>query len=265
MNPKKGVYEAKRKDGTLYYRSSITFKNKHISLGSFSNHSDAHEAYQYATTILNNPSISLAMYDASTSPITFQKFVSLVNYRDHLLYFKNPIYLRNRYFEYYLSNDIILKFDIDDLFYYSTHQIMKRGNHLFVADYGMQTSILFRYSIHPFSVKGIDYTFINGDPYDFRYSNIKVINPYIGVRKCIRNATTLYQARINLKGTYIIGYYDTLNEAAIAYNKAADYLNQSGIKKEYQKNYISELNLEDYQSLYRKITISNTLKNLVSK
>ena len=33
---KKGVYTATKKDGTLYYRSSITFQNKHISLGSFS-------------------------------------------------------------------------------------------------------------------------------------------------------------------------------------------------------------------------------------
>ena len=31
-----GVYTAYKKDGTVYYRSSITHKNKHISLGSFS-------------------------------------------------------------------------------------------------------------------------------------------------------------------------------------------------------------------------------------
>ena len=30
-----GVYKAARKDGTLYYRCSITYQNKHISLGSF--------------------------------------------------------------------------------------------------------------------------------------------------------------------------------------------------------------------------------------
>ena len=36
-----GVYTAYKKDGTVYYRSSITHKNKHISLGSFSSENEA--------------------------------------------------------------------------------------------------------------------------------------------------------------------------------------------------------------------------------
>ena len=34
---------------------------------------------------------------------------------------------------YYLSPSHVLKFDPDDLFYYSSHKIMRRGNHYFVA------------------------------------------------------------------------------------------------------------------------------------
>ena len=30
-----GVFTARKKDGTLYYRASITHKKKHISLGSY--------------------------------------------------------------------------------------------------------------------------------------------------------------------------------------------------------------------------------------
>ena len=30
-----GVYQAKKKDDTIYFRSSITYSGKHISLGSF--------------------------------------------------------------------------------------------------------------------------------------------------------------------------------------------------------------------------------------
>lgn len=30
-----GVYTAKRKDGSTYFRASLTYRNKHISLGSY--------------------------------------------------------------------------------------------------------------------------------------------------------------------------------------------------------------------------------------
>ena len=48
---KKGVYTATKKDGTLYYRSSITFQNKHISLGSFSSEDLAATAYLEAENL----------------------------------------------------------------------------------------------------------------------------------------------------------------------------------------------------------------------
>ena len=43
---KKGVFAAVKKDGSVYYRASITFRCKHISLGSFTSEAEAHGAYQ---------------------------------------------------------------------------------------------------------------------------------------------------------------------------------------------------------------------------
>ena len=40
-----GSFQAMKKDGTIYYRSSITYKNKHISLGSFPTEEESHAAY----------------------------------------------------------------------------------------------------------------------------------------------------------------------------------------------------------------------------
>ena len=40
-----GAFKAQKKDGTIYYRSSITYKNKHISLGSFKTEEEASGAY----------------------------------------------------------------------------------------------------------------------------------------------------------------------------------------------------------------------------
>ena len=54
-----GVYQATKKNGTIYYRSSITYQNKHISLGSFELESDAHRAYVEASELLLNTDISL--------------------------------------------------------------------------------------------------------------------------------------------------------------------------------------------------------------
>ena len=49
-----GCYFAQKKDGSNYYRSSITYKNKHISLGSFSTEKEAHHAYLYAQKLLSS-------------------------------------------------------------------------------------------------------------------------------------------------------------------------------------------------------------------
>ena len=92
-------------------------------------------------------------------PSFFWKWVILINFRDNGIYFGTPIYARTKFFYYYLSPTYVLKFDIDDLFYYSSRKIMKRNGHLFVADYGMQVNILNRYGIRNFAVPGKDYIF----------------------------------------------------------------------------------------------------------
>ena len=53
-----GVYIAYKKNGTAYYRASITYRSKHISLGSFDTEENAHLAYQEAARLLGDASIS---------------------------------------------------------------------------------------------------------------------------------------------------------------------------------------------------------------
>ena len=47
-----GVFEAQKKDGSIYYRASITFRSKHISLGSFPTELQAGQAYKEAKLLL---------------------------------------------------------------------------------------------------------------------------------------------------------------------------------------------------------------------
>ena len=60
--PLTGVYTAKRKDGTIYFRASLTYRNKHISLGSHRKSKKAHEIYLTATALLSDSSIRLEDY-----------------------------------------------------------------------------------------------------------------------------------------------------------------------------------------------------------
>ncbi len=240
-----GVLKAVKKNGDLYYRASITFKNKHISLGSYSSEDSANRAYLTAGEILHDCRYDIEDYDSNQS-LTFEKWVILINLRDNGMYFKNPIYLKNRYFNYYINKKILLKFDIDDLFYYANHKIMKRGGHLFVSDYGMQVTILSRYGIKNYAIPGRDYRFANGDNTDYRYGNIEIINRYHGVTKSIRKGLPIYTAKIHINGDYIIGRYTTDTEAAIAYNKTARLMREKGIVKEFPENYISEIDEIEY-------------------
>lgn len=255
-----GVYLGKKKNGETYYRASITYLRKHISLGSYKDELDGHYAYKEAHKILQNQAICIEDY---TSPmyLKFEKWVSLINYRDHKIYFKNPIYLKKNYFLYYLSPKEIFKFDIDDLFYYSSHKIMKRKGYLFVADYGMQVNILSRYKIKNYAIIGKDFEFINGDSNDFRYENINILNPYYGVTSIKKKSKNLFQAKINIHGDYVIGYYDTITEAAIAYNKAIDILQKKGFQKNFFTNYIDNLSPKIYAEIYSQLKISKKILN----
>jgi transposase len=140
---------------------------------------------------------------------------------------------------------------------------MRRGGHLFVADYGMQLNILNRYGIKNFAVPGKDYLFINNDNTDYRYQNIKIINRYNGVTKENKNTTQDYVAKIHINGDYIIGRYKSDIEAAIAYNKAIDILHEIGVNINYQKNYIESLDTKEYLELYEQTKISKKLRALV--
>ena len=82
------------------------------------------------------------------------------------MYIKTPIYLRPNYLSYYFSKNEEYKFDIDDLFFYSQHKILRRGGRLFVNEYGMQTSIFSRYGIPSHGVPGRDFTFANNKAVD---------------------------------------------------------------------------------------------------
>lgn len=251
-----GVSVARQKNGTIYYRSSITFRNKHISLGSFSTEEDAGTAYLEALNILSDASVNIDNIFYLELTLSFDKAVILLNFRDNQIYFKNPIYLRKGYFSYFLSSSMELKFDIDDLFYYSSHKIQKRQGHLFVSDYGMQYSVSARYGIKPYAVAGRDYFFSNGDPLDFRYSNIIIRNHFHGVKQIQKNGVLKYEAFIHINGNYKIGTYSTEEKAAIAYNKAADLAKSAGICKKFPENYIDSYSPKEYADIYTKLKIS---------
>lgn len=251
-----GVYLAKKKDQTIYYRSNITYKNKHISLGSFSTEEQAHQAYLEAEHILLHPDVSLEHKLYHPKFLNFEKVVTLINFRDNRIYIKTPIYLHANYFSYYFSNGEEFKFDIDDLFYYSSHKIIRRGGHLFVNDYGMQTNILSRYGIRNFAVAGRDYTFANGDATDYRYSNIIIVNRYYGVNTAIRKGKECYEVRIHINGNFLVGVYKSEITAAIAYNKAVDMAIAHGIKKNFAENYIPDLSAKEYAQIYSELKLS---------
>ncbi len=267
--PLPGVFLAKKKDGTTYYRSSITYRNKHISLGSFDTETNAHQAYLTASCILSKKKEPRSLLDFPHSDeyqklgtcLPFDKWIMLLNLRDNAIYSHNPIYLKQNYFLYYVSESYVLKFDTDDLFYYMKHRIMQRGGHLFVSDYGMQVNVLSRYGIKNFAVCGRDYRFVNGDASDFRYRNIQIINRYHGVIKSTIKGRDVYTAKIHINGNYIIGRYTTEVEAAIAYNKAANYIKNKGITKDYPENYIDTIDDITYAKIYNSIRLSKKIRN----
>lgn len=256
-----GVTTATRKDGTLYYRSSITIFNRHISLGSFDRLEKASAAYQTACSIMRDHQYHIPDYSPSLA-LDFSKFIILVNYRDNGLYFKTPIYLHKSYFYYYLTPDQYFIFDREDLFFYATHQIQSRGGYYFVCDYGSQYSILSRYGIHNYSQKGIDYVFVNQNEMDFRYENIRVINDYMGVNERQDLSPACYESIIHVRGNYLVGRYEDPITAAIAYNKAVDRLTQNGFTKKYIKNYITTYNSTQYHERYQAIPISPKIGQL---
>lgn len=253
----KGVYVYKTPAGATLYRASVTKSGRHISLGSYANEKKASDAYKCALKVLENGSISLNDFQDFKS-LKYEKAVILINFRDNDIYFGTPIYLRKDYFNYHLSPDIIFSFDLDDLFYFSSHKISKRGGHYFVADYGSQISIGSRFGLKPYSVTGRDFNFINGDIYDYRRENLDIINSYYGVIPEKKG----YTARIHTSGYTKVGTYDSALEAAIAYNKAVDILKKSTNAKNFPENYIDEVSGKVYAEIYNSISINQRITQI---
>ena len=256
-----GVFPAVKKNGEVYFRASLTYRRKHISLGSYSTARTAHDAYLEGSRVIDTAECTIASYPED-SPLSFEKWVCLINFRDNGRYFGTPIYVGKNFFRYYLSPSHVLKFDPDDLFYYSSHKIMCRGNHYFVADYGMQVSIATRYGIKPYAREGKDFRFINGDSTDFRRENLEILNVYHGVTlEQQKNGQYLYTVRIHVKGNYLVGRYSSELEAAIAYNKAIDILKKNGSPKKYTPNYIEGLSPRKYAEIYTSLHVSPNIEN----
>lgn len=256
-----GIYTTQQKNGSIVHRVSITYKRKHISLGTFRDKEIASIVYAEAKSVLADNAIVVDSYN-SHYHLSHDKFISLINFRDNNIYIPTPVYLKKGYFEYYLSSEQIMKFDRDDLFFYASHKIQQRGGYLFVCDYGSQYKILSRYGIRPFAVYGRDYIMINGDKLDYRYSNIKIINRFTGVKQLNCNGVPSYNSYIHVNGNYNIGTYQTEIEAAIAYNKAVDTLQLSGFSTAFIKNYIPSLSRDEYTDIYKKVKISKKLLKL---
>lgn len=257
----KGIFRAVKKDGTVYYRASLTYRGKHISLGSYRDAEQAHSAYEEGIRLLNDSSLSLKSY-LETSSLSFEKWVCLLNFRDNGIYLGNPIYMGQQLFYYYLTPHHVLKFDLEDLFYYSSHKIMRRGNHYFVSDYGMQLTLASRYGIKSYAVPGRDYCFRNGDPTDFRRENLQIHNIYHGVRKTVtKNGQHLYTVRIHIHGNYLVGRYATDVEAAIAYNKAIDILRNKGVTNNFLSNYVEDIAPSRYAEIYSSLPIAPGILN----
>ena len=98
--------------------------------------------------------------------------------------------------------------------------------------------------------------FVNGEENDFRYSNLKIINPYFGVERIDKNGTEHYKVRIHIHGNITVGNYTNAIDAAIAYNKAVDLAHQAGISKNFPENYIEELSASSYADIYQQISLS---------
>ncbi len=252
MNEKlpKGVYITTTSTGKVLNRASITYHGRHISLGSYKSVAAAHKAYKTATQILENNSITPDDFQVLKA-LKYEKAVILMNFRDNGIYFGTPIYLKKEFFNYYLTPEKVFTFDLDDLFYFSSHKITARGGHYFVADYGSQVSVGFRFGLKPYSVVGRDCRFINGDELDYRRSNLEILNTYHGV---IQGPGGKYIARIHTSGYTKIGEYDSALEAAIAYNKAVDNLKKTS-NKNFPENYIDEVSGKVYAEIYNSIKL----------
>ena len=261
----RGVYPSVKKDGSVYYRVNISYKGKHVSLGSYDDPITAAAAYKEAKELYEKTDIGLLNWSTYVHALPEDKVITILNHRDNGMYIGKPIYLRGGYFSYFLKGVGEMKFDNDDLFYYSSHRILVHDGHMYVNDYGMQYGILARYGIKNFAVPGKDYTFANGDELDYRYSNIIVINKYHGVTASRKKEIVRHEARIHINGEFLIGRFETDAMAAVAYNKAVDLAVAAGVKKNFIQNYVLEYSPKEYAAVYTDIRIPKKYLDYLAK
>ena len=59
-----------------------------------------------------------------------------------------------------------------------------------------------------------------------------------------------------------MGTYETETEAAIAYNKAIDYVKKAGVNKNFTPNFIDSVSASVYADIYSTLKISPKLEHL---
>ena len=71
----------------------------------------------------------------------------------------------------------------------------------------------------------------------------------------------MYVTKIHVNGDFLVGRYQTENEAAAAYNRAAMLLKEQGITKNFPINYIEGITDIEYASLLMKVRISSKIRH----
>ncbi len=246
------IYKKQSQHG-LKYRVYYTYASKKIYIGLYETLMLAEQVLAYVTHLMHTP-FTVDAFDCTL--LSFPKFIELLNFKDHNIYFSAPIYLTQDAFKYYITPDTVLTFDMKDLFFFSNYRIHQRGNYFFINIGPQQENILHRFGILNYATYGIDYTTLNGDPLDLRRSNLQLLSHYRGVQYAPKHSKPCYVARVRHKQSIVVGHYEREVEAAVAYNKAMDYLVSVTPHLTYEPNEFPFLTRSEYQVLYDKVTIS---------
>lgn len=246
----------KQSGDTVKYRVYYMYQSKKIYIGIYETSEKAQEVYAWVDTKMSS---GFSLEDYLGSPIAFDKFITLLNFKNNGAYFSVPIYIFPDHFKYYLSEDFYMIFSLKDLFFISNYKIHKRGQYLYINIGTRQENLLKRFGISNHATYGVDYLMHNGNRYDLRRENIHILNHYKGVQYEDKYHTKTYVARIRTTQYLVIGHYDSELLAAIAYNKAVDYLEKSSSSCSYEKNEFPFLTRQEYQSLYDKVEVSKRL------